>query len=179
MRGVNQYEKEEEEGAVGRLTVEHGGRERPLARRKAHRQGIVGDGENDNDVTEDAEKAPAEKQPELGFLEQILVERDMDGANGLVPVPHNQTACPVHHEGYDSQNPKRPGQAEVGYHGVGSQRVGQAAEARAARGDRVCEGPLLSEPLRDHADGGREAKAETEAEAQALAEEEMPDVGGK
>ena len=165
--------------AEERLTVEHGGRERPLARRKAHRQGIVGDGENDNDIAEDTEEAPAEKQPELGFLEEILMERDVDGADGLVPVPHDQTACSIHHEGEDGQDPKGPGQAEVGDHGIGRQGVGQAAKARPAGGDRVRERAVLGEPLRDHTDRGSKAKAEAETETHTLAEEEMPDVGGK
>ena len=150
-----------------------------MARREAYRLRVVGDGKNDNNVAQEAEKAPADKQPKFETFEESLVERIMDSTDGLVPVTHNQAARSVHHKGQDGQNPKGPSQAEIGDHGIGSQRVGKTAKAGSAGGNGIRKRASFGEPLRDHTDSGCKAEAQPEPEAQTLAEEQMPNVGGK
>ena len=106
-----------------------------MARREAYRLGVVGDGKNNNDIAQETEKAPANKQPKLKTFEEIFVERIVDSTDGLVPVTHDQAACSVHDKGHDGQNPKGPSQAEIGDHGIGSQRVDKAAKAGSAGGN--------------------------------------------
>lgn len=164
---------------VAGLTVEHGGGERSLACRETDLLGVVGDGEDNDDIAHEGEESPADEQPVVEQTEDVLVEGDGDGTDRLVPVSHNQAAAAVHDEGDDGQDPERPGQAEVRDHGVGAQRVNETAKTGAAGGHRISEGASLDEPLGDHADCGGEAKAQAQTEAHTLAEEKMPDVGGK
>lgn len=160
-------------------TVEQGGHDGPLVRRKPNSRSVARDGEDDDGIPQDGEEPPRQDQVEPGHPEELPVERVMHRADLLVPIPRQKTAAPVHDKGQDGQDAERPGEAHVLDHGVGRQRVSEAAEARARAADGVGKAALLPEPLRDQADGGREEEAHPGAEGHPLAEDEVPDLGGE
>ena len=101
--------------------------------------GVVRNGEDDNDIANDTKEAPADKEPVLRLEEEVLVEGDMLGSHGLVAVLHDQTDAAVDDEADNGQDAEGPLQPEIGDHGVGSQGVGETTESGTARCQGVSE----------------------------------------
>lgn len=156
------------------LTVEHGRRQGCLFASETSLQSIIRNGEDHDDITDDTKESPADEEPVLRLEEEVLVKGNMLGSNGLVAILHDQTDTAVHNEADDGQDSERPLQPEVRNHGICSQGIGEATESGAACCQSVGERSPLGEPLWDNADGSCEAETQTEAEADALAQEKLP-----
>lgn len=103
----------------------------------------------------------------------------MHGSYLAVPVAREEATHAVDSERQNRQDPERPGQTQVVDHGVGGERVGEAAEARPRGPDAVGQGAFPGEPLRDETDGAGKEEAHAGAKGDALAEDEMPYLAGE
>jgi hypothetical protein len=107
----------------------------------------------------------------------------MEGHNNrsdsLIPVFDKDAAHTIHYKWDDSQDAKCPGQAKVGNHGVCGQWISEPAKARTTSGDGVGKGAFFNEPLRNNTTCGDEAKPKAYSKTEALAEEEVPNMGRK
>lgn len=159
--------------------VEDGGDGGGLGGGEADAVGVVGEGEEEDDVGQHAEPAVGEEEEVFGAFEEGHVEGELRRADLLVAVFHQQGADGVDGEGDDAEHAEGPGEPDGADHGAGREGVGQPAEAGAGGRDAVRETPACREPLGYDADGAHEEEAHAEAEAEALGEEEMPDFGGE
>lgn len=83
------------------LTVEHGCNNGPLVRGESDLLGVIRQREDDNDVAHHGKEAPEHIEPDFDTLEQVLMKRNVDCTDGLVPIAEEQARHSVDDKGDD------------------------------------------------------------------------------
>lgn len=84
-----------------------------MRRGQAHGLTVRDDAEDEDSVRDEGERHPELKHDEARALEELPVEGDVDGAEGLVAVTDEQARDAVDDEADDGERPEGPGQADI------------------------------------------------------------------
>lgn len=85
---------------------------------------IVGEGEQDHNVTQHAEDAPQEEEDDLVLTEEFEVEGTLVGLHMVVAVPDEDCADEIDDEGYDGGDAEGPREGVITEYCADAERVG-------------------------------------------------------
>lgn len=127
----------------------------------------------------------AEKPDELRRAEEsvhgVFEGGDLDeGAPllGLEPHAHERHGDHDQRQGYEPEHPRGPGESDLQLQLAEHDGVNDAADAAPRGSDSVGKGPFPFEVLGQDRDGGDKDAAAAQADAEALRQQEMPELGG-
>ena len=162
-----------------RTQIEKRSHNRALFCIKPDATSVIGQGEEQDGIAQLAHTAPSQHQPDFSAFEKPVVESRLIGHLCLIAITDQDDGHEIGHELTSSEHTKRQRRSGVLQQRTRCQAVNQPPEPGPGRADTIGKTPSAREPLRNDIGRADVQKPRVPADADPLAEIQMPDFGGE